>query len=199
MGDFRLPLRSDYPDVAGAKWDECCLCGSLQYRAMVPFDSGSHEPRADAVTYPAGVKTLTDGETLTGATTGDTGVVETVYVTSGSWAGDAAGVFMLKNITGHDETLLTIFQNNEVIKCSDGNNDIATVDVPSNTINPVTGLAYASPKVTYGSVQVSGRLIPDSDMVVYKGKKYCKAHFRFMFRREWEDDARIDSGEGDRE
>lgn len=198
MGDFRLPLRTDYSPDAGEKWDVCCLCGSLQYRAMVPFDSGSHEPTADVVTVTAGVKTVTAGETLTGATTGHTGILETLYLASGSWAGgDAAGVFFLRSPTGYDNVLLQIFQNNEVIKS--GATTIATVNVPSNTINPNTGLPYASPKVTYGSVSVSGRLIPDGNLVTYRGKKYCSAHFQFKFRREWEDDVKVPTDEGDRE
>ena len=167
MGEFRLPLRSDYPDVAGAKWDECVLCGTKRIKVLVHFDSGSAVPIV--------------GETITGATSGDTFVVEGYTIVSGAiGTGDAAGVIQGKTPTGYDSINLEIFQNDENLNSTTPGNNFATVN----------GI---------GAVQISGRLIPDSDMVVYKGKKYCKAHFRFMFRREWEDDARIDSGEGDRE
>jgi hypothetical protein len=198
VGEFRPPHRSDYARDGGEKWDECCLCGIRQYRAIVPFDTGVHEPSADTWTNPGGVKTFTDGETLTGATTGHTGILETLYLTSGSWAGgDAAGTMLLRSPTGYDSVLLQIFQNNELIKS--GATTIATVNVPSNTINPNTNLPYANPTVTYGSVTVSGRMVSDGDLIEYQGKKYCKEHYGFKFRHDWEDEIKIDRKEGDRE
>jgi hypothetical protein len=97
-----------------------------------------------------------------------------------SAGGDAIGVIEGKTPTGYSDIDLEIFQNDENLNGSVAGNNFATVK----------GI---------GAVQVSGRLIPDSDMVVYRGKKYCKDHFKFKFRREWLDDARIESGEGDRE
>lgn len=167
MADFRLPRRSDYPDVAGAKWDECCLCGTKRIKVLVHFDSGSVAPTVD--------------ETITGATSTDTCVVEGYTLISGTFAGgDAVGVIEGKTPTGYNNIDLEIFTNDE------------------NLNGSVAGLNFATVN-GIGAVQISGRLIPDSDMVVYKGKKYCAAHFKFKFRKEWLDDARIDSGEGDRE
>ena len=168
MGEFRLPLRSDFPDVAGAKWDVCVLCGSKRVKVLVHFDSGSVAP--------------TTGETITGATSTDTFVVEGYHLISGTFAaGDAVGVIEGKTPTGYDDINLEIFQNDENLNGSTSGANFATVN-------------------KIGAVQISGRLIPDSEMIEYKGKKYCSAHFRFTFNKEWADDAEIDTKkEGDRE
>jgi len=74
MGEFRPPLRSDYPREAGEKWHECVLCGTRRIRGLVHFDGGIAAPSV--------------GETITGATSGDTGVVESLVIIDGEW-GDA--------------------------------------------------------------------------------------------------------------
>jgi hypothetical protein len=123
----------------------------------------------------------TTGETITGATSTDTCVVEGYTLISGTFAGgDAVGIIEGNTPTGYDTINLEIFSNDENLNGSTSGANFATAN-------------------SKGAVQISGRLTPDSDMVVYKGKKYCTSHFRFKFRREWEDDARIESGEGDRE
>jgi hypothetical protein len=168
MGDFRLPLRSDFSRNEGAKWLECCKCGAKRIKVLVHFDSGSVAPTVD--------------ETITGATSTDTFVVEGYTLISGTFAGgDAVGVIEGKTPTGYDDINLEVFQNDEALNGSVGGADMATVN----------GI---------GAVQISGRLIPDSDIIEYGGKDYCRAHFRFMFEREWENDARIDTKkEGDRD
>jgi hypothetical protein len=143
------------------------LCGSRLYRALVHFDSGSVTP--------------TVGETITGATSGDTGVLANYTKTSGTVAaGDAVGVMEMTSPTGYDSILLEIFTNDE------------------NLNGSVSGLNFATVNKT-GAVQVSGRLIADGDIVTYRGKKYCSAHFAFKFRREWEDEVKMPTDEGDRE
>ena len=168
VGTFRLPPRSDFARNDGAKWYECVLCGIKRTKFLVHFDSGSKAP--------------TVGETITGATSGDTGVVEGYTITSGAVAdGDAVGVIEGNTPTGHDDVNLEVFNNNEALNGSTSLLDFATVNGK-------------------GAVQISGRLIPDSDIVEYQGKNYCRAHFRFLFEHEWADDAKIDTTkEGDRE
>lgn len=168
MGDFRLPLYSDFDRNAGSKWYECCMCGPKRVRGLVHFDSGSVTP--------------TVNETVTGATSADTGVIEGYVIISGTvGAGDAVGIINLKTLTGYDDLDLGIFQDNENLNGSISGDNFATVNKT-------------------GAVQISGRLIPDSEIVEYQGKDYCRPHFLFKFRRQWEDEAKIDTAtEGDRE
>ena len=167
MGDFRLPLRTDYDRNEGEEWGECVLCGRRLYRALVHFDSMSVAP--------------TEGETVTGATSGDTGVLLNYVITSGTAAGgDAAGVLELTTPTGYGNVLLEIFSDNENLNGSTSGSNFATVNGT-------------------GAVQISGRLIPEKDLVEYRGKTYCRPHFAFKFRREWENDADVDYDENDRE
>ena len=162
---FRLPHRSDYDRNPGEKWDECVLCGTRRRKVLVHFDSGSVAP--------------TVGETITGATSGDTAVVEGHTVVSGTVAGgDASGVIQGSTPTGYDDVNLEIFQNNEALNGSTSGADFATV-------------------MGIGAVQVSARLSPD--LIEYQGKKYCRQHFLFTFRHQWADEQQVDSSEGDRE
>ena len=168
MSDFRLRHRSDYDRVAGEKWDECCMCGTKRIRALVHFDSGSVLP--------------TEGETITGATSGDTMVADRYVLISGTFAaGDAVGIIEGTSPTGYDDCNLEIFQNDEALNGATSGNNFATVN-------------------KIGAVQVSARLCPESNLVTYRGKKYCREHFLFKFRPDWADDVRIDTAkEGDRD
>ena len=153
--------------MSGEKWDFCCLCGAKQTRVLVHFDSGSVSP--------------THGETVTGATSGDTMVMDNYVLISGTYAGgDAAGVFEGTSPTGYDDANLEIFQNDENLNGSTSGSNFATVN-------------------KIGAVQISGRMIPDSEIVEYNGKKYCRAHFLFKHRTDIFEAEKLDIGEGDRE
>ena len=183
MEVFRIPHRSDYSRNDGLKFDECVLCGARRYSALVHYDNSTNTPVI--------------GETITGVTSGDTGVVEKVYNYAGTgnanyvygtgmygfsaYAGsNSSGILVLTSITGYDKISLDIFQDNEYITGS------------------VSGASFATVNKT-GSVQVSGRLVPDSELIEYQGKKYCRQHFRFKFGHTWVDEQKVDSGELDRE
>jgi hypothetical protein len=168
MGEFRPPLRSDYPKEAGEKWYVCHLCGAQRIRGLVHFDSGSVTP--------------TEGETLTGATSGDTMVLENYVLISGTFAGgDAVGIIEGTSPTGYDDGNLEIFQDNEALNGSTSGNDFATVNKT-------------------GAVSISGRLIPESEIIEYQGKFYCRPHFLFKHAHVWEDEEKIDTAdEGDRD
>ena len=144
------------------------MCGTKRIKVLVHFDSGSVAP--------------TTGETITGATSADTCVVEGYDRYSGAFAdGDAAGVIHGNTPTGYDDINLEIFQNDEALNGSTSGDDFATVN-------------------KIGAVNISARLCPESNLVTYKGKKYCRDHFVFKFRPEWETDAKIDTAkEGDRD
>lgn len=167
MGEFRLPHRADHAKDGGEKWGECVLCGLLRRRALVHFDSGSVTP--------------TQYETVTGATSGDTMVLDRYVLISGTFAGgDAVGVFEGTSPTGYDDAILEIFQDNENLNGSASGANFATVNKT-------------------GAIEVSGRLVSDAELIEYRGKTYCRPHFKFKFENDWKDEIKVDRKEGDRE
>lgn len=81
--------------------DENTVYGVFAYCYVIPFDAGQSEGP------------FVPGNTVTGFTSGATGVVTGVVVTSGSWAADnAAGYLFIKSKSA------TAFQNNEALKVS---------------------------------------------------------------------------------
>lgn len=139
--------RSSWPR---SKWQPhyfCALCGGeLVKTCELQFDSGSVEPVED--------------ETLTGATSGDTGVVDSVTLESGTWAGgDAAGTVYLSSLTGISEDD-ELFEDNELITGSTGGVNIMTVNGD-------------------GIVKSNGLPYPAGETGLYKGKRYCTAHLAF--------------------
>jgi hypothetical protein len=155
-----LKDRPDFRQGQGDKYFPCHICGPEKTWAVVHFDSGSVAP--------------TVGETVTGATTADTGVIDTVTLSSGSYAGgDAVGVIVLSSVTGYSRDTSLVFQDNEALTGSTSGADFATV-------NGVTGVTR------------NGRLYPEWATVEYDGRRYCNAHFPWRYRREWEDDSKID-------
>jgi|GEM_PF-1188995 len=72
------------------------------------------------------------GETITGATSGATGVVDAIDLDSGSWSGgNAAGTFTLRRVSG-------TFQNAENLNISEQNN-VATTTSTASKETPETG------------------------------------------------------------
>jgi len=160
----------EYPDVLGEKWYACVKCGAAYKMAEVWFDSGSTAPTAD--------------ETFTGATSGDTGVVVDYQLYSGTFAGgDAAGVVTLKTLTGSstdsDTLVETIFQDDENLNGSTAGDNCMTVK---------------------GTPQVMkyGRLYPESQTAIFRGKRYCSAHYRWHVNHILMDEAKITIDDGDR-
>lgn len=155
-----LPGANKFRDNKGSKWYDCVSCGVEDKRVILKFISGSVEP--------------TDGETLTGATSGDTGEVDDVDLVSGTYAGgDAAGYIELINYTGADEEAGRAFAADESINGSTGGSGMLTVDEYQPWIN-VTGKKYR-----------------ESDTVMYQGKRYCRAHYKSFIEKEKLDDVRL--------
>lgn len=145
-----------FQDSENAGWKTCRVCGSREFKGIVYFDSGSVAPAV--------------AETVTGATTGDTGVIEKVYLRSGTYAGgDAAGCLELTSPTGYELENWTMFQDNENLNGSTSGANFATVN-------------------HVGSVVVNGVLYPLGDLVEYRGNYYCKPHFAWRFGHEWKTD-----------
>ena len=133
----------------GEAWDSCVLCGGSKTLVEVQFDSGSVEPEED--------------EVVTGATSGDTGVVVTVTLESGTWAGgDAVGTLQLASCTGIDDEGLW-GEDDEDINGSVGGDNILTLSDD-------------------GFSKVYARLWPTSMLTKRDGKNYCPEHYAFRFR-----------------
>jgi len=147
-----------------AKRYPCTLCGARYKRVDFWFDSGSVEP--------------TVGETLTGDTSGDTGVVVSSSYHSGTYAGgDAKGTVELSGATGVSDRFA--FEEDETITGSTGGADMMTTD-------------------SVGSEKVYGRMYPEWNLATYRGKKYCLPHFHYISRKNYERDAEINITEEDR-
>lgn len=127
----------------------CVLCGAKWTRVGLKFDTGATEPQAD--------------ETLTGATSTDTGVVTEVILISGAWDGTAAGYLEMKSEIGIDEDGHW-GTDNENINGSVGGTSIIKVDGE-------------------GWQMINGILYPESRMIEVDGKWFCKGHYNFRHRR----------------
>ena len=157
---------NDFGRDRSEKWRTCHYCGEVTNKAVISFDSGSTLPVED--------------ETLTGATSANTGIVSEVILTSGTWAGgDAAGQILLTTPTGYDAEAQEIFTDNETLTGSTAGADCATVN-------------------GVGSLVVDGVMYPEGDMVFYKGVWHCKSHYQWRWANEWLDDVKIKLNEKDR-
>jgi len=119
-------------------------------------------------------------ETLTGATSTDTMVVTGVSLTSGTWAGgDAVGVVQGKTMTGRDFDSRSHFQDNELINGSTAGNNCMTADGT-------------------GAEKIYGRLYPEGEMTLFRGRWYCNQHYSFKWRHKLIDEENFRVDEGDR-
>jgi hypothetical protein len=161
-----LKDRTDFTEGQGDTYDTCLICGPEKMRALIYFDSGSVAP--------------TVGETVTGATTSDTGVIEHVTLISGTYAGgDATGAIVVTSPTGYNSDTLVIFEDDETLTGSTSGSNFATV-------NGNCGVTR------------SGRIYRTQDLIEYRGNKYCNSHFGFRFRRQWLDEADVNISESER-
>ena len=156
----RIKGRSDFTELSGDKYRHCHVCGPVTHRVVVHFDGSSATP--------------TVGETITGVTTGDAGVVESVTMT-----GDTTGVMVLTSPTGYDSESSVMFQDNEALTGT-------TSGASFSLVNGGCG------------INISGRLHPDWNLIEYRGIYYCREHFTFMFKQEWIDDQRPSINENER-
>jgi len=79
-----------------------------------------------------GTEQVEPGDTVTGATSGATGLVDSVSLSTGAWAdGDAAGTITMRRVSG-------TFQNGENLNISEQNN-VATTASTASRETPETG------------------------------------------------------------
>lgn len=114
------------------------------------------------------------GETLTGATSADTMVVIAVRLVSGTWAGgDATGIVEGSTMTGRDFDSHSYFQDNENINGGTAGNNCLTADGA-------------------GAEKIYGRLYPENEMVLERGKWFCRVHWPFKWRHKLIDEKILD-------
>ena len=131
------------------------MCSAWYERYEMAFDAGSAEP--------------TDGETITGGTSGDTGVVTDYILESGTWGGcDAAGFIELSTVTGGSDGLA--FEDNESLTGS------------STFVATVNGQGFK---------KVYGERVPDGESIYRDGKYWCREHYRFRFEKADRDEAQL--------
>jgi len=149
-------IKTYYPPDLKDKWRSCRLCeASKQTKAEIKFDQGTVEPAED--------------DTLTGPTSGATGVVEEVELLSGSWAGgDAAGYITMTSPTGID---------------SDGH-----WGEDGETATTVAGGSVVLDGD--GTKKVYGLLYPEGDSI-FDGAYYCRWHHAFRFGPKRRDENKI--------
>ena len=151
------------PDLSSGhheKWKTCYHCGTELLTCELKYDSGSVEPQED--------------ETLTGATSGNTGVVTEVEdPITGTWAGgDAAGYLTVKTPSGYDSEQLTMFEDNELINGSTAGDNCLTCDGE-------------------GQIHMNALYYPKRLMTKYEGRWMCVWHYKWKSRLEELDKQRI--------
>ena len=159
MSDLLKPT-DPYP-VKGAeneRYYACVMCEPWHTYYEIRFDAGTAEP--------------TVGETITGSSSGDTGVVVSVALESGTYAwSDAAGTIELSGVTG--SALSLAFEDDETLT----GDSTCSVTANGQGIEKVYGLRYA-----------------EGDTVERDGKKYCALHAELRWRKR-DDDASVISVE----
>lgn len=180
-----------YPNTSfeGARYRECRIHGPLIKQVELRITSGSVEP--------------TVGETVTGATSGDTGVVTSVHLESGAWSGTTN-----YNITNEDlqpldcengdnlvvetssatggDAVATVYMNNHTGVDSDtGEWGSTTETLNGSTAGTNFGTRYVAPE------QVYGRLFAEQEMVNVDGEWFCMDCYRRRYPKKYLDEYQI--------
>ncbi|MCK9597897.1 MAG: hypothetical protein M0R06_02580 [Sphaerochaeta sp.] len=151
-----------YPrkDCQNERYYSCVMCEPELTYYELRFDAGTVE--------------ATVGETITGVTSGDTGVVVSTTLETGTYGrlGDAAGTLELSGVTGASDSLA--FEDNESL----------------------TGSSTFRGTANYQAIEKKyGLKYPERDMVEKDGKRYCHFHFMLRFRKKDIDADRLEIDE----
>lgn len=156
-------IKTHYPPQMHEKWRSCYICeGARTIRAEIKFKQGTTEPAINA--------------TLTGQTSGATGVIKEIELLSGTWTeGNAAGYITMTSPTGID---------------SDGHwgKDGETAMASGGGSVVLDGK---------GTQKIYALLYPEKDMIYRDGRWYCKWHGNFRFRKRDEDANRMSINDRD--
>ncbi len=151
---------SVYPanEYEHTRYRACHIHGPLIKQVELRITSGSVEP--------------TVGETVTGATSGDTGVVLGVHLESGTWAGgDAVATVYINNHTGVD--------------ADTGEWGSGTENINGSTSGSNWGTRFVAPE------QSSGRIFPEQEMVFVDGDWFCNDCYRRRYPKKYLDEWQI--------
>lgn len=167
-----LKIRYPWPTKDHRAYGTCILCSPKLIQFELRFDQGSVEPVA--------------GETLTGGSSTDTGVVATVtlgstrtelFVESGAWAdGDASGFVVLESCTGvtdDSDDGRHCFEDNEAVSGGSG----ATLVADDVAVEKVYMIPW-----------------PKEMLYKYEGKFYCPYHYNFRVTKKEIDKAKLPAG-----
>jgi hypothetical protein len=149
-----------YPDKSyeNARYRVCKIHGNLSKQVELRITSGSISP--------------TVGETITGATSGDTGIVTSVTLEGGTWAsGDAVATVYMNNHTGVDTDTLEWGTSAETLNGS--------------TAGVNWGTLYVAPEQSYG------RIFVEQEMVFVDGEWYCNDCYRRRFPKKYLDEWQV--------
>jgi hypothetical protein len=151
----KVPIRPKPPSMSPGyheKWKACRLCTTKWTTCELKYDSG-------------GTTAPVEDETLTGASSGHTGVVvEVEDPISGTWAGgDAAGYLTVDTLVGDDLEQGTIFEDDEAINGSTAGDNCLTADGT-------------------GIVKIWAVMWPKRMLVKWRGHWYCPEHAGFRMR-----------------
>ena len=142
--------------VENERYYSCVLCEPWHTYYEIRFDAATAAP--------------TVGETITGVTSGDTGVVVSVALESGSYAGsDAAGTIELSGVTG--SALSLAFEDDEAL--TGGTSFVGVAN--GQAIEKVYGLRYA-----------------EGDTAERDGRRFCQFHYSLRFRKRDDDENKVD-------
>lgn len=157
----KVPIRPKPPNMSPgehSKWKSCRLCTTRWATCELKYTSSG------GTTVPV------EDETLTGASSGHTGVVVEVETPlTGTWAGgDAAGYLTVDTLVGDDYEQGTIFEDDEAINGSTAGDDCLTADGT-------------------GIVKIWAVMYPKRLMVKEEGHWYCLWHHKFRFDPKFRD------------
>ena len=147
--------------ASGKKYYTCRLCGASYDEMELPYKLGGTAPVV--------------GETITGATSGATAVVDNIKLISGAWDGTAAGILWCTSPSAFDFDTGHWGTKNEVVTSSTGS---FTLD-------------------GYGHKKSYGRYYPEDEIVERDGTYLCLAHnsARWNFKDKNEQNIEIDEGD----
>jgi len=149
--------------ASGKKWYTCRLCGSAYDEVDIPYKLGTATP--------------TVGQTITGATSGATAVVNNIKLVSGAWSGTAAGTIRGTSPSAFDFDTGRWGSHDEIVSSSTGS---FTLD-------------------GYGHKKSYGRYYPEGEVVENDGYYLCLAHDQARNSFKDKDEINADMDEGDRE
>lgn len=116
-----------------------CISGTLSAQSCAgnqPWTGGA----IYSLAFSAGLATFHEGETITGGTSGATGIVTAFYRASGSWGTDAAGTVYVRQY----DSSVHAFSSGETITGTSGGSATTAGTATSISLSPTSAESYAN-------------------------------------------------------